>query len=85
MQQLTEEQLFKNLIEQFYQSALIYLGKTVNPQTKKTEKNLFNANYFAGMLKMMLNKTKGNLSFDEKQVLENYIKHIDELFGEENN
>jgi len=80
MSELTEDQkhtsLFLNLIQQFYQSALIFMGKIENPQTKKMEKNIDLARYFIDSLDMLQIKTKGNLSEQETQVLQKIVQDL---------
>ena len=71
MKKYSQEELFLSLINQFQQSALIYLGKIKNPQNNKFEKNIKMAEYFISMLKMIKEKTKNNLSHSE----ENNINH----------
>ncbi len=62
--------LFLNLVHQFYQSALIFMGAIPNPQTKKQERNLEMARYFIDSLDMLTLKTNGNLTEEEEKVLE---------------
>ncbi len=80
MSNVSEEQkysgLFLNLVQQFYQSALIFLGKIENPQTKKIEKNMDMAKYFIDSLDMLQVKTKGNLSSQEEQVLQKILQEL---------
>lgn len=80
MAEISEEQkyssLFLSLVQQFYQSAMIFLGKIENPQTKKTEKNLDMAKYFIDSLDMLQLKTKGNLSEQENQALQKILQEL---------
>ena len=80
MENVTEEQkmsgLFLNLVQQFYQSALIFMGKIENPQTKKTEINKDMARYFIDSLEMLQYKTKNNLSEQENQMLLKILQEI---------
>ena len=68
--------LFLNLVQQFYQSALIFLGKVENPQTKKTEINKDMARYFIDSLEMLQFKTKNNLSDQETQMLSKILQEL---------
>lgn len=77
MKKYTAEELFLNLVSQFQQSASIYLGKTKNPQNNKIEKNLILAEYFIEMLKMLEEKTKNNLSENEKKNLKQVIDQLE--------
>ncbi|KPJ62509.1 MAG: hypothetical protein AMS15_03645 [Planctomycetes bacterium DG_23] len=53
--------------------ALIYLGEVENPLTKKKEKNLQRAKYSIDLLNIIEEKTKGNLSDQEKALLEQLL------------
>ena len=80
MENVTEDQkitsLFLNLVQQFYQSALIFMGKIENPQTKKMEKNIEMARYFIDTLEMLMIKTKNNLSGQEDQMLNKMVQEL---------
>jgi len=89
MSEVTEEQknasLFLNLVQQFYQSALIFLGKIENPQTKKIETNKELARYFIDSLDMLEVKTKGNLSEQEENALQKIVQELKLDFVKEKN
>ena len=89
MENVSEEQkmtgLFLNLVQQFYQSALIFMGKIENPQTKKTEINKDMARYFIDSLEMLLYKTKNNLSEQENQMLTKILQELKLEFVKESN
>ncbi len=89
MSETSEEQkisgLFINLVQQFYQSALIYLGKIENPHTKKIEKNIELARYFIDSLDMLNVKTKGNLTTQEDQIMHKIVQELKMEFVKENN
>jgi hypothetical protein len=53
--------------------ALIALGEMENPVTKKREKNLAQAKYTIDMLGMIEEKTRGNLTPEEKRYLEEVL------------
>jgi hypothetical protein len=80
MENVTEDQkmtsLFLNLVQQFYQSALIFMGKIENPQTKKIEINKDMAKYFIDSLDMLMVKTKNNLSSQEEQMLSKIVQDL---------
>jgi hypothetical protein len=80
MENVTEDQkmtsLFLNLVQQFYQSALIFMGKIENPQTKKIEINKDMARYFIDSLDMLMVKTKNNLSSQEEQMLSKIVQDL---------
>ena len=89
MENVSEDQkmtsLFLNLVQQFYQSALIFMGKIENPQTKKMEINKDMARYFIDSLEMLQFKTKGNLSDQEEQMLTKIIQDLKIDFVKESN
>lgn len=70
------DELFINLIHQFQQSALIYLGALQNPQTGKSEVNLQLAKYFIDTLDMLKNKTSGNLNERETGLLDQVLSEL---------
>lgn len=80
MENVSEDQkmtsLFLNLVQQFYQSALIFMGKIENPQTKKIEINKDMARYFIDSLDMLMVKTKNNLSSQEEQMLSKIVQDL---------
>lgn len=88
MNEISEEQkiagLFLNLVQQFYQSALIFMGKIENPQTKKIEINKDMARYFIDSLEMLMVKTKNNLSNQENQMLTKIVQELKLEFVKEN-
>jgi len=83
MEKYSKEDLFINLIIQFQQSALIYLGKVKNPQNNKYEKNIALAEYFISMLKMLQDKTKNNLKENEKENINQIINQLDSYLDNE--
>ena len=88
MENVTEDQkmtsLFLNLVQQFYQSALIFMGKIENPQTKKKEINKHMARYFIDTLEMLMVKTKNNLSDQEEKMLTKLVQELKLDFIKEN-
>ncbi len=73
---ITEEQLFMYLVGTFQSSAWIAMGKMKNPMTDKKDQNLDQASYYIDLLEMLQNKTKGNLTEYEEQLI---IKTVSEL------
>ena len=61
---------FYFLIHTLFTQALMALGRIPNPITNKTHKNLATARHFVDTLKMLEQKTAGNLTEDERRVLE---------------
>lgn len=63
---------FNTLIISIASSAILSLGLEPNPQTGKTEKNIEMARFNIDLLKVLKEKTKGNLSTHE----DNYLNAI---------
>jgi len=61
---------FDFLIHTLFTQALMALGRIPNPITNKTHRNLATARHFIDTLKMLEQKTAGNLSEEERRVLE---------------
>lgn len=53
--------------------ALIHLGEMEHPITKKREKNLDEAKYTIDLIELLEEKTKGNLSAEEKKYLDGIL------------
>jgi hypothetical protein len=60
---------FPQLVDTFFYQTMISLGKQMNPLTKKYERDLAIAQYQLGILELLLEKTKGNLTKDEEDHL----------------
>ena len=71
-----KEQLFMYLVRTFQSSAWIALGKMENPMTDKTEVNIEQASYYVKLLEMIQEKTKGNLTDFEEQMLINTVSEL---------
>lgn len=56
--------------------ASIALGQAPNPVTNKTEMDLTQAKFLIDTLGMLQEKTKGNLTKDESQLLENLLYEL---------
>lgn len=63
---------FNTLIISIASSAILALGLEPNPQTGKTEKDIDMARFNIDLLKVLKEKTKGNLSTHE----DNYLNAI---------
>jgi hypothetical protein len=61
---------FDFLIHTLFTQALMALGRIPNPITNKTHKNLATARHFVDTLTMLEQKTAGNLTEEERRVLE---------------
>ena len=71
-----KEQLFMYLVRTFQSSAWVALGKMENPMTDKTEVNIEQASYYVNLLEMIQEKTKGNLTDFEEQMLINTVSEL---------
>ncbi len=67
---------FVQLIITFQAAAMQQMGKLQNPITKKVERNLDQAQFSIDMLEMIQNKTKNNLSENEKKFLEHTLYEL---------
>jgi hypothetical protein len=65
---------FEFLAHTLFTQALMALGRIPNPITQKAHRNLPTARHFIDTLAMLEQKTAGNLSEDERRVLEE-IQH----------
>ena len=79
--------MFTLLVMNFQSSAMMSLGKLINPVTQKIERNLDQAKFSIDILGMLQEKTQGNLSPEEKKFLEHVLfelrmNYLDEIKGE---
>ncbi len=58
------------------QNAAFFLGQVPNPQTSKPEVNLDMARLFIDQLEMIREKTKGNLTKEESEILDNSLTNL---------
>ena len=61
---------FEFLIHTLFTQALMALGRIPNPITNQTHKNLATARHFVDMLTMLGEKTEGNLTAEERRLLD---------------
>ena len=61
---------FEFLVHTLFTQALMALGRIPNPITKQSHKNLATARHFVDTLTMLAEKTRGNLTDDERRLLE---------------
>jgi hypothetical protein len=64
---------FSTFVFSLSSSALLHFGEIPEPSTGKTEKNLPMAKHSIDILGMLEEKTKGNLTNDEDQLLKNVL------------
>jgi hypothetical protein len=61
---------FEFLVHTLFTQALMALGRVPNPITGKSHRNLETARHFIDTLGMLEQKTAGNLTADERRLLE---------------
>ena len=77
----TEPQLdFFNYIASLGFQAMIFLGEVPNPITNQTEKNLKQAKFLIDTLVLLREKTEGNLSKEEAELLNGSIYELQRRF-----
>jgi hypothetical protein len=85
--QLSEEQqqqvLFMMLVQQHQQIAMMGLGKVKNPNTDKIERDLKSAKFAIDTLLMLKDYTKGNLSEELKNYLEQTLSTLQLNYADE--
>ena len=78
------EALFMGLVINLQSTAMIALGKLINPVTQKIERNLDQAHFTIDMLGMLDDKTNGNRTEEETRTLRRVLtelrmNYLDEL------
>ena len=66
-------QRFIEFVMMHAQNAALFLGQIPNPKTGEAEINLDLARMFIDQLEMIQEKTRGNLTVEERQVLEQVL------------
>lgn len=64
-------------------AAWMYLGKVTNPTNEKIEKNLDQAKEVIDLMIMLRDKTKGNLTEEEENIINNAITQTQYNYVEE--
>lgn len=67
---------FPSYILSYYTQGLVLLGEVPNPYTNKKEEDLEGARHTVDILSMLEEKTKGNLSKEEAQLLEGVLYEL---------
>ncbi|WDP89474.1 MAG: DUF1844 domain-containing protein [Desulfobacter sp.] len=67
---------FSSFILSLYSSGLVQLGKVEDPSTGKKTVNLEMAQHTIDMIAMLLEKTKGNLTEDEDNLLKALLSEL---------
>ena len=73
---------FEMLVFNFSHLTMVNLGKIANPETKETKVDLQSASYFIDSLVMLREKTKGNLSKEESDLLDDQIAMLQMNYAE---
>jgi hypothetical protein len=73
---------FSSFILSLYSSGLVQLGKVEDPTTGKKSKDLKLARHTIDMIAMLEEKTRGNLTEDEKNLLKALLSEIRIAFVE---
>ncbi len=79
---------FTSLVYTLHESAMLGMGKIINPITQKIERNLLQAKSAIDILEMLKEKTKSNLNDREEKMLEGTLhelrlNYLEELKEEE--
>ena len=67
---------FGMFVSSLSMQALIFLGEIDNPVTHKKEENLEQAKYIIDTMAMLKEKTKGNLTGNEANILDNILYEL---------
>ena len=70
------DDLFQGLVLSLAAATMQHLGKTLNPATRKIEKNLAAAQATIDMLDMLEAKTRGNLDEAEAKLLKGILAEL---------
>ena len=73
---LSYDDLFRIFVLQHQQQAMIFLGKLVHPESNEIVRDLDAARLSIDLLGMLEEKTKGNLSKEEEQLLEGVLYEL---------
>lgn len=76
-------EIFLSLIYSLSNAAMMQLGKLPNPVSGKTEKNLEQAKSTIDLLRILKDKTKGNLTKREEEFLINILTNLELNFADE--
>ncbi len=73
---MSNRDLFLGLIHSFQAAAMQQLGKTANPFTQEIERDLPQAQLSIDMLRMLEERTKGNLTSEESRFLAHVLREL---------
>ncbi|MBC8313265.1 MAG: DUF1844 domain-containing protein [Candidatus Cloacimonetes bacterium] len=77
------DMIFQQLLFSFQMQGMISLGKIMNPSTQKIERNLLIAQSTIDTLEALSEKTKGNLTDDEKKLLNQIMYDLKMNYADE--
>ena len=75
--------LLFQLLYQFQSMAMMHLGKIENPVSKKVERDLEQAKGAIELVRMLKEKTKGNLNEKENEFLEQILTNLQLNYADE--
>jgi len=67
---------FSSYILSYYSQGLMFLGEAPNPFTNKKEEDLESARHMIDILAMLQEKTRGNLSHEEDQLMDSVLYEL---------
>ncbi len=67
---------FPSYVLSYYTQGLVLLGEVPNPYTNKKEEDIEGARHTVDILSMLEEKTKGNLSNEEQQLLQGVLYEL---------
>ncbi len=67
---------FSTFILSMYSSALVQLGEMVDPATGKREQNLDLAKQTVDLIRMLEDKTRGNLDMEEENLMKSLLHEL---------
>ncbi len=73
---MSNRDLFLGLIHSFQAAAMQQMGKTVNPFTQEIERDMPQAQLSIDMLRMLEERTKGNLTTEESRFLAHVLREL---------
>ncbi len=80
-----QELIFIQYISILANSAMQQMGKIMNPASGKMERNLEAAKATIDLLSMLKEKTRGNLTTNEEQVISNALANLQLNYADEVN
>jgi hypothetical protein len=67
------EALFHQLVFSLNEAAMMHMGKMANPMTGNVERNLLQAQNTIDLLRMLKEKTRGNLNEHERRLIDDAV------------